>query len=186
MLISYIKIAYYSKFTLPIGLVFISLIFVIDGVLGLTGSVTDNRLTVDQIAFSSGLLTSGFGLILRKGWAWNFAIFFNSVFTLKLLLKLLGKALLNESVAMIISPLFLFLILNLPIFIYLFKKEIRGMFPDSPVSLFILGFFLAFYGKFIESPNYFSNFLWGILFIIGLWLMGKSGMQLRRSLPSKF
>jgi len=136
-----------------------------------------------QLSFGSlvqlGFLFSGIGLLLRKGWGWNFAIFFNFFILGYGFLNIAGYFMLEPSGRFIFKGGADFLLAGL-IFIYLLRTTTKAMFPESPVSLFILGFPLAMNGIVGHSDNAGVGYFWLLMSIVGIAIMAKGGQQLRK------
>jgi len=135
------------------------------------------------IVFNTGFLVAGCGLIWRKGWGRNFALFFNGISILVGLRHLLtyfyGE---SSEIISIFKGLSDFLIAGL-IYFYLFKAKIKTLFPKSPVSWCILGLFLLLYSLNQDTGNVIIDTFWTILTIVGLAISGYGAKQLRESTP---
>ena len=134
------------------------------------------------LIFNAGFLIAGIGLIRRKGWGRNFALFFNGISVIlglqHLLIYFYGDA---PDTRPIIKGLADFLIAG-PIYFYLFKTKIKALFDESPNSLFILGGFLAFYGIQYDSGIALVDFFWLAMAIVGFAMLIKAGQQRKKSM----
>jgi len=128
-----------------------------------------------------GFLLSGLGLFMQKGWGRNVAILscFSYIYLgqYKIFTFYYGKHdtwYLAKGITTIIFAVCLLL--------YLYKKSIRELYPDSPISLIIIGFTLSFYGYSQHSGNTIIDTFWASVAIVGLAITVKGGAQLRMNM----
>ncbi len=141
---------FYQKFNIPIGIAIISCWFGISTLLGLIYTVNSIETLKSQSSFGHvlaiGTILTSIGLIFKKRWSWNFIVFFNSYILILGLFDVLEHYFYTECAGNL-KRLVLAVLFNLaihgPIYYYLFQKEIKNLYPKSPISLFIIGFYLT-------------------------------------------
>ena len=140
--------------------------------------------SIFNLMISFGMFASGIGLLFIKGWAWNFAIAINIYLLCKGLLVAVANFLYFKYVG-IYGILFIGITLNLlfyvPILYYLFHKKIRRLYPESSISLFIIGFYLMSF-SWTNQNDSIPILLEGVLMIIGFAIIGKAGNNLRKTI----
>lgn len=134
-----------------------------------------------DLIFSTGLVVSCIGLLLKKGWAWNCIIFANVYMLFSGVLRAASNYYFgeySENSAAFLIAIIVNLLFHGPIFYYLYRREIRKIYPKSPISLFAIAFFLIFYGSFVEnSDNYYVGLFWDLMGVVGFVILIKSGIN---------
>ncbi len=132
-----------------------------------------------------GIMISSIGLLMKQGWARNFIIFFNTYFLIAGLISAFGYYYHTEyagNISRLIAVIILNALIYGSIYIYLFSKEIRELYSQSSISLFIIGFSLAGY-TWTDHSDVLPGIVEGILMIVGLAIVAKAGRDLRKDVP---
>jgi hypothetical protein len=169
-----------------LGLYFIACYYVLEG--SYTLYVIINKIVSAEINFNYilsalvclGYIISSVGLLLKKGWGRNFAMFF-TLFVFLPGFQEIARYIDKKDIVDLIKGSTSFLLAAL-IFIYLMKKNIKSIFTESPNSLFILGSFLFFYGLKHDSGIALVEYFWLTMSIVGFAMLLRAGQQRRKSL----
>jgi hypothetical protein len=171
------------------GLYIIALFFIADGIGGLcqlTKWIHEGRITAEIISsliVNMGFVVAAVGLILQKGWGRNSAIFFSGIFIILGVLDLLTYYYSETpDVRPIFKGIVRFIIAGL-IYYYLFRREIRALFDESPTSWCVLGLILVLYSLNQDTGNMIIDTFWTISIIVGLAITGYGARRLRKSVP---
>nr|WP_319494969.1 hypothetical protein [uncultured Desulfobacter sp.] len=182
----YIRTWFYQKFNFPIGIAIISCFFgipsIIELIIALKSIGIFSGYSFLYLLIPVGTILTCIGLIIKKGWAWNFAVLINSYILIFGLLDALRQYFYTET-AGDIKRLSFAIVLNViihgPIYYYLLHKDVKKLYPPSATSLFVIGLFLMSF-MVVNYTDAIHGYFKILLFIIGLAILIK-GKQIRNA-----
>ncbi len=175
---------------IPIGVIVISICFCVYGLFYFPEAVNIlskaeefNFNTVSPLIFAVLFLISALGLILKAGWGRNLAIAHISLFLLFKIIDMFSIAYLeNVSDAQFMLRLLL-IISAVMILLYLRRKDVEKIYPENPLSLFLIGSTLVFCAVSMNtSGNLYLSLIGVCLLCIGFRMVFDNAKQVRHDL----
>ncbi len=168
------------------GVIIISAFLILNGAytsyqlvqIWLRGLPSDYNLLYNLLPFI--FLVSGIGLYLMKGWGRNIALLSGYCYGFIGLIEILTCLTLKAEFTNVIKGV-TNLIIATAMLLYLYKRNVKEIFAESPISLMLIGLFFALSGFVQRADIVLIEYFWRLMSLVGLGIIFKAGKQLRNN-----